>query len=214
MDSHEEVWETLDAEFDHYLVDMKPHILKLPQRLDRQRCALWIKKLCDPSGAGSGVTGRKNRNLYAKLLLHMLKRGVLEGPFTHKPEDGTLKTLPTYMSIYFDEPNAPRFRASGSGGLPDWVQGELEGNDDFSKLLPQEEATSITSPDRLRRSYTRMRSLSPRLRTEINPPRKGDHGKRLLVSHDDSDLDGVLTRWNLGVENPRYLRDKPSPLTP
>lgn len=41
--------------------------------------------------------GRKNRNLYAKLLLHMLKRGVLEGPFTHKPEPGTLKTLPSYM---------------------------------------------------------------------------------------------------------------------
>lgn len=65
--------------------------------LERQRCALWIKKLCEPSGAGTGVAGRKNRNLYAKLLLHMLKRGVLEGPFAHKPEPGMLKTLPSYM---------------------------------------------------------------------------------------------------------------------
>jgi len=65
--------------------------------LERQRCALWIKKLCEPSGAGTGIAGRKNRNLYAKLLLHMLKRGVLEGPFTHKPEPGILKTLPSYM---------------------------------------------------------------------------------------------------------------------
>lgn len=41
--------------------------------------------------------GRENRNLYAKLLLHMLQRGVLDGPFTQKPEEGMLKTLPAYM---------------------------------------------------------------------------------------------------------------------
>lgn len=64
---------------------------------ERQRCALWIKKLCEPSGAGEGIVGRKNRNFHAKLLLHMLKRGVLEGPFTHKPETGMLKILPSYM---------------------------------------------------------------------------------------------------------------------
>lgn len=65
--------------------------------IERQRCALWIRKLCEPSGTGAGLLGRKNRNLYAKLLLHMLRRGVLEGPFTHRPESGTLKTLPSYM---------------------------------------------------------------------------------------------------------------------
>jgi len=27
----------------------------------------------------------------------MLKRGVLEDPFTHEPEPGMLKTLPSYM---------------------------------------------------------------------------------------------------------------------
>lgn len=64
---------------------------------ERQRCAVWIKKLCDPDVCGSGLTGRKNRNLYTRLLLHMLKRGVLEGPFTSKPEPGSLKTLPAYM---------------------------------------------------------------------------------------------------------------------
>lgn len=64
---------------------------------DRQRCALWIKKLCDPATCGSGLRGRKNRNMYARLLIHMLKRGVLELPFTCKPGPGSLKTLPTYM---------------------------------------------------------------------------------------------------------------------
>lgn len=47
--------------------------------------------------------GRKNRNLYAKLLLHMLKRGVIEGPFIHRPEPGTLKTLPSYMVGVIDQ---------------------------------------------------------------------------------------------------------------
>ncbi|XP_069808161.1 centrosomal protein of 112 kDa isoform X2 [Dendropsophus ebraccatus] len=216
MSSQEEAWETLDAEFDHYLVDMKPHVLKLPQRLDRQRCALWIKKLCDPSGAGTGVTGRKNRNLYAKLLLHMLKRGVLEGPFTHRPEEGALKTLPTYMSIYFDEPNAPRYHRSGSGGLPDWVQGELEADESY-RISPREESAPVTSPGRVHTSYSRnllMRSLSPTHRSEEDPLQIGDRSKRLSASRDDSDLDSVLKSWNLGIENPRYLRDKPTPISP
>lgn len=69
---------------------------------ERKRCSLWIKKLCKPSGAGTGIVGRENRNLYAKLLLHMLQRGVLEGPFSQKPEEGMLKPLPAYMvSVIF-----------------------------------------------------------------------------------------------------------------
>uniref|UniRef100_A0A3B5BCX5 Centrosomal protein 112 n=1 Tax=Stegastes partitus TaxID=144197 RepID=A0A3B5BCX5_9TELE len=95
----------LDTEFDHFLLDMKPYVLKHPNKSERQRCAIWIKKLCDPATCGSGLIGRKNRNMYAHLLLHMLRRGVLEGPFTTKPEPGSLKTLPTYM-----------VRATASGG--------------------------------------------------------------------------------------------------
>lgn len=72
-------------------------ILSLLVFSERQRCAQWIKKLCDPATCGSGLIGRKNRNMYARLLLQMLKRGVLDGPFTSKPEPGSLKTLPTYM---------------------------------------------------------------------------------------------------------------------
>jgi len=32
MNSEEEIWEKLDAEFDHCVVDMKPHVLKLQLR--------------------------------------------------------------------------------------------------------------------------------------------------------------------------------------
>uniref|UniRef100_A0A3B4AM50 DUF4485 domain-containing protein n=1 Tax=Periophthalmus magnuspinnatus TaxID=409849 RepID=A0A3B4AM50_9GOBI len=117
----EESWERLDTEFDHCLLDMKPYVLKHPDKKGRQCCAIWIKKLCDPGACGSGLLGRKNRNVYARLLLQMLKRGALDLPFTHKPEPGTLKPLPTYMSIYFDEPVSMKSHTN----LPDWVTGEL-----------------------------------------------------------------------------------------
>ncbi|MGH0143746.1 UNVERIFIED_CONTAM: hypothetical protein FKN15_044774 [Acipenser sinensis] len=150
MSSQEQTWEKLDSEFDHYLVDMKPYVLKLPHKSERQRCALWIKKLCEPSGSGTGVMGRKNRNMYARLLLHMLRRGALEGPFTHRPEPGTLKTLPTYMSIYFDEPLSARPLDQSSERLPDWVTGELGSRDskvdDSWRLTPREDGTLTSSP--------------------------------------------------------------------
>ncbi|XP_063427730.1 centrosomal protein of 112 kDa-like isoform X4 [Mytilus trossulus] len=123
--SEDPVYVSLDQKFDKVLADMKPYVLKLPHKTDqstrddRQKCAIWIKKLCEPV---TGITGRKNRNAYAQLMLHMLKRGVLEGPFTSKPQDGELPTLPPYMSIYFDEPSSS---PDTDDKVPDWVNGEL-----------------------------------------------------------------------------------------
>ncbi|XP_032472236.1 centrosomal protein of 112 kDa isoform X2 [Phocoena sinus] len=201
MGSEEEKWEKLDAEFDHFVVDMKPFVLKLPHRSERQRCALWIRKLCEPSGTGAGVTGRRNRNLYAKLLLHMLRRGALEGPFTHRPEPGTLKTLPSYMSIYFDEPNPAQAKGlSSPEGLPDWVMGELGNREHrFSEsrtLSSGEDCSLVQSPTHVQREQciaklqTRSQSMSPTYRD-----------------------DGQIITPRSHIENPRYLRQKPIPVT-
>ncbi|KAM9596737.1 centrosomal protein of 112 kDa isoform 1-T3 [Trichechus inunguis] len=245
MGSEEEKWEKLDAEFDHFVVDMKPFVLKLPHRSERQRCALWIRKLCEPSGTGTGIMGRKNRNLYAKLLLHMLKRGVLEGPFTHRPEPGTLKTLPSYMSIYFDEPSSVRVKGPSPERLPDWVMSELGTSDhklNESWKLSSEDNTLVQSPtDVHRRMETnwstldghsqafktsreqysgqlRMRShsVSPAYREDgedVTPKIAEDHLKKSALSLDDSDIEARLNSWNLGIENPRYLRQKPVPVS-
>ncbi|XP_061471567.1 centrosomal protein of 112 kDa isoform X3 [Rhineura floridana] len=226
MSGEEETLEKLDAEFDHYVVDMKPYVLKLPHKSERQRCALWIKKLCEPAGAGAGTVGRKNRNLYAKLLLHMLKRGVLEGPFTHKPETGTLKTLPSYMSIYFDEPNSTRVWSGSQEDLPDWVMGELGQSDpkpdESWKLSFREESALVTSPLVRREQYTyngklalKSRSMSPPHRSEDNnfPSATPEDRRTKKISLDDSDLEARFNSWNLGLENPRYLREKPIPLS-
>ncbi|XP_073463950.1 centrosomal protein of 112 kDa-like [Aquarana catesbeiana] len=220
MTNQEDAWESLDSEFDHYLVDMKPYVLKRPQRMERQRCALWIKKLCDPSGAGTGITGRKNRNLYAKLLLHMLKRGELEGPFTSQPEDGTLKPLPTYMSIYFDEPISARLPSAAPGGLPDWVLGELEvrgrGSEEALKTSLRKEPVNSSTPTRPHNSYSwklQMRSPSSAPQSVEDPGPTVNLTDRPSVSLDDSDLEVRLNSWNLGIENPRYLRERPVPIT-
>ncbi|XP_053148933.1 centrosomal protein of 112 kDa isoform X2 [Hemicordylus capensis] len=221
MSSEEETWEKLDAEFDHYVVDMKPFVLKLPHKSERQRCALWIKKLCEPSGAGTGVVGRKNRNLHAKLLLHMLKRGVLEGPFTHKPETGILKTLPSYMSIYFDEPNSTRVWNDSSEGLPDWVMGELGQSDtkmdESWKHSFKEESALVTSPLVHREQLTyngkivlKSHSMSPpHPSDDVFSSKMPEDHRTKKFSLDDSDLEVRLNSWNLGLENPRYLREKP-----
>ncbi|KAM9471969.1 centrosomal protein of 112 kDa isoform 2-T4 [Salvelinus alpinus] len=223
MNKQEETWEKLDSEFDHHLVDMKPYVLK-QNKTERQRCALWIKKLCDPGVSGSGLMGRKNRNMYARLLLHMLRRGVLEGPFSHKPESGSLKTLPTYMSIYFDEPLCGRGLEQSTAGLPDWVTGELgQGEDSWDSLLRERASSSpiaYSNTHRRRRLYEEMspsRPLAPSpVKRSSEDHNKGvdGHRKPVVPSPDDSDLEARLNSWNLGIENPRYLRENPIPLSP
>ncbi|NWV14402.1 CE112 protein, partial [Ptilonorhynchus violaceus] len=217
MNSEEEIKEKLDAELDRCVVAMKPYVLNLQHSSERKRCSLWIKKLCKPSGAGIGIVGRENRNLYAKLLLHMLQRGVLDGPFTHKPEEGMLRTLPAYMSVYFDEPSSPRVRRS-SPDLPDWVVGEL-GNSEtrVSSVEGSSSATPLAHGERLNEKPSVIsRCVSSPHRTD-----EDDLGTSLSVrcssflniTLDDDDLEARLNSWNLGLENPRYLREKRVPMT-
>uniref|UniRef100_A0A8C3A2A3 Centrosomal protein 112 n=1 Tax=Cyclopterus lumpus TaxID=8103 RepID=A0A8C3A2A3_CYCLU len=205
MSEHEDSWDGLDTEFDRFLLDMKPHVLKHHNKTERQRCATWIKKLCDPASCGSGVAGRKNRNMHARLLLCMLKRGVFERPFTSKPEPGSLKTLPTYMSIYFDEAPSGRSVEQSNAALPGWVTGELGGytDDSLAASLLQDRASSTPIAAHHRYYYPIVRyltSIYTYLKAEMSP--------------DDSDLEARLNSWNLGIENPRYLRENPIPFSP
>ncbi|XP_068434263.1 centrosomal protein of 112 kDa isoform X2 [Clinocottus analis] len=215
MSKQEDSWNRLDTEFDHFLLDMKPYVLKHQNKTERQRCAIWIKKLCDPATCGSGVMGRKNRNMHARLLLYMLKRGVLERPFTSKPEPGSLKTLPAYMSIYFDEPLGGQSVEQSIAGLPDWVMGELGGytDDSLAASLLQDRAHS--SPHHRRRLYEEKPPPRPMSSSPLKrDARMGDARLKAEMSPDDSDLEARLNSWNLGIENPRYLRENPIPFSP
>ncbi|XP_058264595.1 centrosomal protein of 112 kDa isoform X4 [Hemibagrus wyckioides] len=201
MSSEEDSLEKLDSEFDHYLVDMKPFVLRLPDKSERQRCALWIKKLCDPVASGSGLMGRKNRNAYARLLLHMLRKGVLEGPFTYKPEAGSLKTLPTYMSVYYDEPLASRSQAQSAALLPDWVSGELD-RDDAWPLMLKDSSPPHPNSNRRRNLFSHKSPTRPLSSSPVKPNAKEDKRDERIrrPSSDDSDLEARLNSWNLGTE--------------
>ncbi|NWV48055.1 CE112 protein, partial [Daphoenositta chrysoptera] len=218
MNSEEEIKEKLDAELDRCVVAMKPYVLNLQHSSERKRCSLWIKKLCRPSGAGIGIVGRENRNLYAKLLLHMLQRGALDRPFTQKPEEGMLKTLPAYMSVYFDEPSSPRVQNSNPDCLPEWVVAELGNHkSNASSVEESSSATPSAQGERFNEKPSEIsRCLSSPHRTD-----EDDLGTSLSVrcfsflnfSLDDDDLEARLNSWNLGLENPRYLREKRVPMT-
>ncbi|KAK7940340.1 hypothetical protein WMY93_003666 [Mugilogobius chulae] len=135
----------------------------------------------------------------------MLKRGALDQPFTHKPDPGTLKTLPTYMSIYFDEP----VNIKNHTNLPDWVSGELGdfGDDNWSTNVEN----SSRPPRHRRRLYDK--SLSQPVAS--SPLKQQENGAGMMdVSSADSDLEARLNSWNLGIEKPRYLREKPVTLSP
>ncbi|XP_074552561.1 centrosomal protein of 112 kDa-like isoform X1 [Halichoeres trimaculatus] len=222
MSNQEDSWERLDSEFDHCLLDMKPYVLKHPRKSERQQCAIWIKKLCDPAACGSGLLGRKNRNVYARLLLNMLKRGVLELPFNSKPEPGCLKPLPTYMIIYYDVPLTGQAVEHSNSGVPEWVTGELGGctGDALTAGLPKDRSSStpLTGHHRRRlydeKTPPRPTSSSPLKQSSRRDARTVDVGLKADTSLDDSDLEAALNSWNLGIENPRYLREKPVSLSP
>ncbi|XP_060748864.1 centrosomal protein of 112 kDa isoform X4 [Tachysurus vachellii] len=202
MMSSEDTMDKLDSEFDHYLVDMKPFVLRLPDKSERQRCALWIKKLCDPLASGSGLMGRKNRNAYARLLLHMLRKGVLEGPFTYKPEAGSLKTLPTYMSVYYDEPLASRSQALSAAVLPDWVSGELDRDDVWPSTLKDSSLSPQPNCNRRRNLFSHKSPTRPLSSSPVKSTAKADKRDERIrrPSSDDSDLEARLNSWNLGSE--------------
>ncbi|NXR24187.1 CE112 protein, partial [Cinclus mexicanus] len=218
MSSEDEIKEKLDAELDRCIVAMKPYVLNLQCSSERKRCSLWIKKLCKPSGAGIGIVGRENRNLYAKLLLHMLQRGVLNGPFSQKPEEGMLRTLPAYMSVYFDEPSSPRVRSSTSDCVPEWVLGELGNHgSNASSVGDSSSAAPPAHGERLNEKpsvlshcvHSSHRTAEDDLSTSLSVR----CSSFLNLSLDDDDLEARLSSWNLGLENPRYLREKRVPMT-
>uniref|UniRef100_A0A4W4DQE1 DUF4485 domain-containing protein n=1 Tax=Electrophorus electricus TaxID=8005 RepID=A0A4W4DQE1_ELEEL len=211
MSKEDDSLESLDSEFDHFLVDMKPYVLRRPHKSERQRCALWIKKLCDPVASGSGLRGRKNRNVYARLLLQMLRRGVLEGPFAHKPEAGTLKTLPTYMSIYFDEPLGAR--GLGPTTLPDWVSGELAYEDEMWSSLAKDSSSLLNAQRydiyyQYRNSHCKCcySSLSSQIemRTKVLEAKHQEEKLKLQQRH-DADVQKILERKNGEIEELKSL---------
>uniref|UniRef100_A0A8C5DB39 DUF4485 domain-containing protein n=1 Tax=Gouania willdenowi TaxID=441366 RepID=A0A8C5DB39_GOUWI len=175
-------------------------IICIPNVLsERQCCASWIKKLCDPLSCGSGLKGRTNRNMYTRLLLHMLKRGVLDSPFNSKPEPGSLKSLPTYMSIYLDEPLSVGSLEHGNRGLPEWVTGELGGSTQDSLTLDQLKDRPGATPTAASSRYSMCSHYHCRgfgdMKMKILEAKYQEEKLKMQQRH-DADVEKILERKN------------------
>eukprot|EP00794_Sanderia_malayensis_P009215 gene9215-10189_t len=166
LDSKEEENIILDNAFKSFVDDMKPFVLSLSDRQDRQRIALWIKKLCGQ--VSKTISEKKNRNLYAQVLFHMLRKGEIDGPFDEGPKPGPLLTLPAYMSRYLDKPLELGMAAiKEQRNHPNWIRGELPSSDSaFSEIAGGK-------PD-LESSNEWQRRTSPILTVRSSPNRKSE----------------------------------------
>ncbi|GIQ83677.1 hypothetical protein KIPB_005033 [Kipferlia bialata] len=86
----------LDRHFRSILFEIEREYVGLPtaQRIIVER---WVLRLNEPQKL---ITWKKNRNLYAQLLLHFVRKGKLEKPFNRRPPDGSLPNVPKYMTMH------------------------------------------------------------------------------------------------------------------
>lgn len=113
---------SLQDDFEGHVREMKSYVLALRLKSERQKCALWIRRLCE---APPGVAARRVRNAYSKALLGMLKCGRLDPPFRTTPSSGPLAPLPAHLAHYLE--------SNGSADVPGWVADLSQ--DDGSRLL-------------------------------------------------------------------------------
>jgi hypothetical protein len=79
----------LDEEFIKVMYDIEKNYADLTKH-EKIRVEQWTKKLCQIT---TNVTWKQNRNLYARLLHHMVLQKRLDEPFAKMPPEGPLPTL-------------------------------------------------------------------------------------------------------------------------
>lgn len=118
MSTTEMVIKRLDEELEELVAQMNVYFRQI--KSDWQTvCGEWITKLCMETG--TTVTEKKNRTMYAKLLLHMLKQGTIDGPFLGRPPLGPLPSLPSDMLKYFNAGLVSPVQSPREVKLPDWL---------------------------------------------------------------------------------------------
>eukprot|EP00111_Clytia_hemisphaerica_P002603 TCONS_00007398-protein len=112
--------ENLDDDFKQMIEDAKPYVLQLKSK-EKDVIAAWIKKLC--AGTIQSKTERKNRNLYAQIMVQILKNGKIKEPFTTAPTAGKLPTIPAYMSKYLcDDSELEIPEKTKTVQIPQWLE--------------------------------------------------------------------------------------------
>uniref|UniRef100_A0A1I8IEK1 DUF4485 domain-containing protein n=1 Tax=Macrostomum lignano TaxID=282301 RepID=A0A1I8IEK1_9PLAT len=83
-----------DASFDQCVEDLKPFILCLATRQEKQLCSDWVRRLCELRA--DSLSEKQHRNAYADSLFAMLREGRLAAPFNAGPPEspGLPSTMP------------------------------------------------------------------------------------------------------------------------
>eukprot|EP00795_Rhopilema_esculentum_P009370 gene9370-17075_t len=188
----------LDEAFKSYIDDMKPFVLSLPDKSDRQRIALWIKKLCGPVGQKSSE--RKNRNLYAQILFQMLRKGWIDEPFDDEPAPGPLQILPAYMT--------------SNNRAPEWIRGELPSSDsaffETRRLHITKEDDRSTSPESPNRSMVKFSEFADNMLDVDDTEHEGFSDPSLSDQSQETDsLEDISEDLN-----PQYNKRKSPRYTP
>ena len=79
----------LDGEFAATMIEIEQLYEKFPKQ-DKIRIQQWSKKLCQ---VASNPAWKRNRNLYAEILLDMIYNSNLEEPFSRIPPEGPLPII-------------------------------------------------------------------------------------------------------------------------
>ncbi|XP_065065882.1 centrosomal protein of 112 kDa-like isoform X2 [Rhopilema esculentum] len=202
----------LDEAFKSYIDDMKPFVLSLPDKSDRQRIALWIKKLCGPVGQKSSE--RKNRNLYAQILFQMLRKGWIDEPFDDEPAPGPLQILPAYMSRHEDATTKKKQSKTSNNRAPEWIRGELPSSDsaffETRRLHITKEDDRSTSPESPNRSMVKFSEFADNMLDVDDTEHEGFSDPSLSDQSQETDsLEDISEDLN-----PQYNKRKSPRYTP
>lgn len=95
-----------------------------------RRVTAWIAKLSEPMRL---TAWKRNRNLYAGVLLGMLTRGQLQRPFDVGPCGGTLPTMPSWMKMHASEADAAAAAARRRRTRRQYVEDDTRGEEPYAE---------------------------------------------------------------------------------
>ncbi|OMJ70789.1 hypothetical protein SteCoe_31160 [Stentor coeruleus] len=128
----------VDEEFIEIMLEVEK-FYDFMSKHEKVRIEQWSKKLCQVT---ANPVWKKNRNKYAKTLLHLVKLGKLQEPFTKIPPEGPLPQFTGNINI---QPPRPRPKSSAEGRL-----NKISSNTEFQKPIEikiPENKNSYKHPD-------------------------------------------------------------------
>ncbi|CAD8115781.1 unnamed protein product [Paramecium sonneborni] len=92
----------MDEEFIKVMLSIEEAYQNLNKH-QKIRVEAWTKKLCQVT---TNEVWKKNRNLYARILLNQVSKGILSEPFDKRPPEGPLPKLNRYLVLNDQKENS------------------------------------------------------------------------------------------------------------